>query len=140
MAAAFIGLIVAAQAVRVQAPNASPVDPLTVFSGDWQVVDTVTSEVIQDCSRAQSFDVTPDGRTLLLTERWAGNWTARYRVVHSEPNRVLFIIENDRRRTDAGDPISWWAYFDGPDRFRGRQYDWPSTNATPSEWRRCAAP
>lgn len=140
MAVAFIGLILAAQTVQVQAPEGSPVDPLAVFSGDWQVFDTVTNQVVQDCSRAQSFEVTADHRTLVLTERWADNWTARYQVVHSEPNRTLFIIENETHRTDAGDPILWWAYFDGPDRFRWRRYDWPSTSATPSEWRRCAAP
>ena len=140
MAAASIGLILAAQTVQVQAPSGNPVDPLAVFAGDWQVVDTVTSQVVQDCSRAQSFEVAPDRRTLVLTERWADNWTARYRVIHSEPNRALFIIENETRRTDAGDPILWWAYFDGPDRFRWRRYDWPAANATPSQWRRCAAP
>ena len=102
MAAALIGLILAAQTVQVQAPEGSPVDPLAVLAGDWQVVDTVTGQVVQDCSRAQSLEVTPDRRTLVLTERWADNWTARYRVVHSEPNRALFIIENETRRTDAG--------------------------------------
>lgn len=140
MAAAFIGLILAAQTVQVQAPEVSPVDPLTVFSGDWQIVDTATNQVVQDCSRAQSFEVTPDRRTVVLTEKWADNWTARYQVVHSEPNRALFIVENEARRTDDGDPVLWWAYFDSPDRFRWRRYDWPSTNATPSEWRRCPAP
>lgn len=140
MAAAFVGLILAAQAVQVLPPGGSPVDPLAVLSGDWQVVNTATNQVVQDCSRAQSFEVAPDRRTLVLTERWADNWTARYQVVHSEPNRALFIIENETGRTDSGDPILWWAYFDGPDRFRWRRYDWPSTVATPSEWRRCAAP
>jgi hypothetical protein len=139
MAAALLGLFLAAQTVQVQPPDAPTVDPLAVFSGDWQVVNTITGEVVQNCSRAQSFEVTPDRSTLVLTERWADNWTARYRVVHSEPNRILLFIENETRRTQAGDPVLWWAYFDGPDRFRWRRYDWPSNGATPSEWRRCPA-
>jgi hypothetical protein len=140
MAAALIGLILAAQTVQVRVADERPVDPVAIFAGDWQVVNSATGEAVQDCSRAQSFEFTSDRRTLVLTERWANNWTARYRVVHSEPNRILLFIENETRRTEAGDPVLWWAYFDGPDRFRWRRYDWPSTSATPSEWRRCPAP
>jgi len=131
--------------LTVQAAQASPVgqagvDPLSVFSGDWQVVDPQTGKVAIDCKEAQRFAVSPDRKTVRLTEIGADKWSARYMVLRSEKNRVLMLIENEERKTEAGDPILWWAYFDGPDRFRWRQYDWASEARTTAEWRRCPRP
>lgn len=139
MSLALISLILA-QAAQVPVSGQQTVDPLAAFPGSWQMVNTGTKEVVQDCARAQSFEVTPDRRTLILTEKWANNWTARYRVIHSEPQRVLVFLENETRKTEAGDPALWWAYFDGPDKFRWRRYDWALDSGTLTEWQRCPAP
>ena len=134
-AAAFALLIV--QATEIASSETAGVDPLAVFSGDWQIINTATGETVQDCKKAQSFDVAPDRKTEVLTEKWANNWTARYIVVHSETNRVLTFIEGEKRKTDCGDPIQWWAYFEGPDRFRWRRYDSSHDSVRAAEWRRC---
>ena len=83
--------------------------------------------------------MTPDRKTIVLTEKSANNWTAKYMVLHQEEDRVLTFIENEERTTDAGDPVLWWAYFNGPDKFRWRRYDWDADAGTTSEWRRCPA-
>lgn len=134
--AAIIGLLTL-QAAQAPASQAAGVDPLSVFSGDWQVVDTETDKVAIDCKKAQRFAVSPDCRAVVLTEKGEDDWVARYRVLRSEKNRILMFIEDEERVTEAGDPILWWAYFDGPDRFRWRQYGWARDSRTSAEWRRC---
>jgi hypothetical protein len=134
--AVVIGLLMV-QAAQAPAGEAAAVDPLSVFSGDWQVVNTATGAVAMDCKHAQRFAVAPDRKTVVLTEKGAANWSARYMVLRRDRNRILMFIENEDRMTEAGDPILWWAYFDGPDRFRWRQYDWPRDSRTGMEWRRC---
>lgn len=113
------------------------VEPLSVFAGDWKIVDPETGKVIQDCQKAQSFTVSADRKTVVLTEKWANNWTATYLVLHSEQDRVLMFIEGEKRRTELGDPILWWALFEGPDKFRWRQYDWAPDTRTNAQWQRC---
>ena len=109
-------------------------DPLSVFSGDWQMVDTQSEKVVRDCKTPQRFAVAPDRKTVTLTD---GDWSARYLVLRSGSHRVLMFIENEERTTEEGDPVLWWANFEGPDRFRWRRYDWAADDQTAVEWRRC---
>ena len=111
--------------------------PLSLIDGNWQVVNTVNGDTVYDCQHAQNFKPTPDRRSVILTERATENWQARYLVLHEEKDRVLMFIEKEERKTDNGDPVLWWAYFDGPDKFRWRRYDWDASDATATEWRRC---
>jgi hypothetical protein len=134
--AAIIGLLMV-QAAQAPASEAAGVDPLSVFSGDWQVVNSETGKVAIDCKKAQRFAVSPDRRAVVLTEKGNDEWAARYMVLRSEKNRILMFIEDEKRTTESGDPILWWAYFEGPDRFQWRQYDWARDNRTVAEWRRC---
>lgn len=120
----FLAGLVTAFATQAPASGPTVAEPLSVFTGDWHVVDTVTGKILMDCTKAQSFAVTPDRKTIVLTEKSANNWTAKYMVLHQEEDRVLTFIENEERTTDAGDPVLWWAYFNGPDKFRWRRYDW----------------
>jgi hypothetical protein len=46
-----------AQAAHAPANNAAGVDPLAVFSGDWQVVNSDAGKVSIDCKTAQSLVV-----------------------------------------------------------------------------------
>lgn len=133
---ALIALLLA-QGAQVPAESFAQASPLSLIAGNWQIVNGATGEVVQDCARAQRFEVTPDGRNVILTEVWAANWSARYLVLHAEPGRVLMFIENEDRMTDEGDPVLWWAYFLGPDEFRWRRYDWGRNQATAMVWRRC---
>jgi hypothetical protein len=112
------------------------VDPLSAIEGDWEIVDTATGNVVQNCTKAQSFRVTPERTHVALTERHLPNGSARYIVLHAEQNRVLMFIENEHRRTKGGDPILWWAVFIGPDAFYWRQYDWGRGQRTIT-WKRC---
>jgi hypothetical protein len=125
------------QAAQAPAKAAEGVDPLAAFSGAWQVVNTDTGEVAMSCSEGQSFAVSADRRSVALTETRTGEQLARYIVLHSERDRILTFIEGETRRTQAGDPILWYAFFEGADRFRWRQYDWPSDARTSAQWRRC---
>lgn len=138
MLGATIGLLMI-QAAQAAVADSAGIDPLSVFSGDWQIIDAASGEVIQDCSKAQVFAVAPDRKTVLLTEKTVDDWASRYMVVRGEKNRVLMFIEDEERTTESGDPILWWANFDGPDTFRWRRYDWAPDNRTTSEWRRCPA-
>ncbi len=129
-------LLVAAQSL----PTAPPVsDPLAAIPGDWQIVDLATGKPLQDCTKAQSFVVSADRKSVILTEKWADNWTARYAVLHHEADRVLTIIEGEQRKTETGDPVLFWAHFDGPDKFRWRRYDWAPDVRTTTQWQRCPA-
>lgn len=130
-------LLLAAQAAETPAGRAADVDPLAALSGHWRIVDSVTGEVRLDCDGAQIFTVAPDRKTVLLTEKGADDWSIRYIVLHGERNRILMFIENEDRMTESGDPLLWWAYFDGPDRFTWRQYHWSPNSRTVAEWRRC---
>jgi hypothetical protein len=138
MIGATVGALLIVQAAQASASEAAGVDPLSAFSGDWQVVDKATGKVAIDCKEAQRFAVAADRKTVVLTEKGAANWAARYMVLRSEKSRILMFIENEERMTEAGDPILWWAYFDGPDSFSWRQYDWPRDSRTGMEWRRCS--
>lgn len=133
---AIIGLLMV-QAAQAPTPDAAGVDPLGVFSGDWQVVDPGTGKAAIDCKTAQRFAVSADRKTIVLTEKGEDKWAVRYLVLRSEKNRILMFIEGEERKTESGDPILWWAYFEGPDRFRWRQYDWAPDERTAAEWRRC---
>ncbi len=133
-----VGLLMA-QAAQAPAIAVQAADALTLITGDWQIVDTQTGKISQDCKQAQHFQLTPDRRNVVLTEPWA-NFTANYLVVHNEESRVLMFITNEERLTDQGDPVLWWADFEGRDKFRWRRYDWPSSNATDGEWQRCPVP
>lgn len=115
-------------------PRAS--DPLTWIAGDWEIVDPETGEPEQACAKAQRFKPTADERHVDLTELGTPDFKARYTVVHRAKNRVLMFIDGEERLTDAGDPVLWWANFDGPDQFQWRRYDWPAGAAT-ATWRRC---
>jgi len=137
MIGAAVGILLALQTVKTAADKTASVDPLSSFTGDWQVVDKASGKVAIDCKVAQSFAVAADRKTVTLTEKGTADWSARYMVLRSDRNRILLFIENEERLTEAGDPILWWAYFDGPDRFRWRQYDWSSESRTDMEWRRC---
>lgn len=140
LGAAIIGLLLTVTPAT-QAASAEPaeVDPLSIFSGDWQVVTPRTGEVSIPCAKAQRFAVAADRKTVVLTHKGTEDPSVRYMVLRSEKNRVLMFIEDENRTTEAGDPVLWWAWFDGPDRFRWRRYDWPAQNATAAEWRRCPA-
>jgi hypothetical protein len=111
-------------------------NPVSWMQGDWRVVSTQEGEVVQPCATAQEFRVSSDRREVRLTERTVDDWSLTYRVVRVESDRVLFITANEDRLTDEGDPVLWWATFEGQDRFRWRRYDWPKENFT-NQWQRC---
>jgi hypothetical protein len=105
------------------------------LAGVWEVVSPTGRS---GCDAAQTFAVSADGRYVDLTERDAeGVYTARYIVLQAQPDRILMFIEGEARLTAQGDPVIWWAVFDGPDTFRWRRYDWPQTAMTDAQWRRC---
>ena len=129
--------LISTPTVNVSTAVPAPAEAVSAIVGEWEIVDGQSGEVKQACAKAQIFKASQDGRYIDLTERRVDNWSARYLVIHREANRVLMFIENEKRTTEQGDPILWWAYFDGPDQFRWRQYDWEATNATAAVWRRC---
>ena len=132
-----IGAMLSLTAADAPPAKSAPPDPLAVIAGTWQIIDTETGKAAQDCTKAQTFTVSPDRKAVTLVEKWADNWTAHYVVLHREAGRVLMYIDGEDRKTDWGDPVLWWAYFDGPDRFRWRRYDWAPDSRTIYEWRRC---
>ena len=140
-----IGLILplalaAAVASPTPAPAPAPAAPAAslpqAVSGDWQIVETESGKVLQDCTKMQRFALSDDRQSILLTEPWA-QFSAEYRIVRVEPGRMLTIIEDEKRKTDSGNPVLWWFEFRDSDHFRFRRYDWPSDAVTPGEWTRC---
>lgn len=112
------------------------IDLPTALNGDWKIVNEQKQELSQGCDKMQRFAVASDGKSILLTEPWA-NFSATYKVILAEKDRILTVIEGEDRLTDQGDPILWWFYFEDKDHFRFRQYDWHSENATAAIWVRC---
>lgn len=112
-------------------------DPLSLIAGDWEVVNVHTGKALQDCAHAQSFNVSPDRTHVLLTDHGNKPRSFNYLVIWDDPTRLLTYIENEDRLDDQGDPVLWWAYFDGPNKFRWRRYDWSRGAMTVAEWRRC---
>ena len=132
---AYLGMLVAST-TQVPTEASSTIDPVAFLVGEWEIVDE-SGKTLQECSKAQTFKATPDGLHIDLTERGVADWSAHYLIIHRDKNRVLMFIEKEDRTTEQGDPVLWWAYFDGPDKFRWRRYDWDATAATATEWRRC---
>jgi hypothetical protein len=126
-----IALVLTQGAVTAAEPG-----PLSQIAGDWQVVDA-EGKVAIECSAAQRFLVSPDGRTVTLTELGTDDWSAEYLVLRVEPARMLMYIEGEDRLDKEGDPVLWWANFSGPDEFRWRRSDWSRDSETPAVWRRC---
>jgi len=137
MIQSMLAAVLLAQGAQPPAEAATRPGALSLIAGDFQIVNGRTGEVVQDCAQAQRFEVRPDGRNVILTDVGVADWSANYTVLHSEPNRLLLYIEGEDRTTDAGDPVLWWAYFEGRDEFRWRRYDWPRDEATEAVWRRC---
>jgi hypothetical protein len=114
----------------------SALDVPALLNGDWKIVDQEKPEQSQSCDKMQRFAVSPDGKSVLLTEPWA-NFSANYKIILIEQNRMLTILDGDERMTEQGDPILWWLYFEDKDSFRFRQYGWPAQNRTFKKWVRC---
>jgi hypothetical protein len=128
-----LGLSVALT-TAVQSPKV--VDLPAAIIGDWQILDAEAPQASQDCTKAQRFSLSADKREITLTEPWA-DFSARYRVVWVEPNRMLTIIEDEKRKNENGDPIMWWFNFHGDNAFQFRQYDWSPDQTTSAVWIRC---
>ena len=111
-------------------------DPLSWLQGDWKVVHTQTGETLLSCEGAQEFRVSADRSAVELKEKTIDDWALNYRVVRVEDDRILLIVENEDRLTEEGDPVLWWATFEGRDAFRWRRYDWEAENFT-DQWQRC---
>jgi len=134
--AAAAGLLLATGAQA--ASDASPrTDPLSLIAGDWQVIEAQTGRVVLECPRAQRFEVTPDRQNVILTQLGVADWSSRYRVIRADGTRLLMIIENEERRTAGGEPVRWWAQFNGTDEFSWRRDDWEPGAETNGVWRRC---
>lgn len=106
------------------------------LNGDWRVVNEQSPELGQGCDKMQRFAVAADGKSILLTEPWA-NFSANYKIIWIEKDRLLTVIEGEDRLTEKGDPVLWWFYFEDEDHFRFRQYDWQAKNVTAAQWVRC---
>ena len=110
--------------------------PLSQIAGDWRVVDAEGKALIE-CSVAQRFVVSPDGRYVTLTQLGTEDWSAKYLVLRVDASRMLMYIEGEDRLDKEGDPVLWWANFSGPDEFRWRRSDWGRNSETPAAWHRC---
>jgi hypothetical protein len=113
-------------------------DPVAAIAGRWEIVNGQTGEVTAPCGQGQTFTPTGDRRYVDLTfDDAPSEPPTRYIVLQAQPNRVLMFIEGESRVTAAGDPVVWWAVFDGPDRFAWRRTDWGAQMRTAAVWRRC---
>lgn len=117
---------------------AEPVaNPVSALAGAWRVTNATTGKIIADCGSPdqQFFAPTKDQRYVDLT---VGDHRSRYVVLQVRDSDVLMFIEGEKRLTDNGDPVLWWARFVDPTRFYWRRYDWPPSGRTATEWTRCA--
>jgi hypothetical protein len=129
----FIAVIVAFASASAWAQPQQ--DALARLAGTWEIVSASGST---GCDRGQTFTPTADNRYVTLDQHDAeGADNSRYIVLQVHNDRVLMFIEGEERLTAQGDPVIWWAVFDGPNTFRWRRYDWPATALTDALWRRC---
>ncbi len=114
-------------------------NPLHALSGRWEAQDPRIGRKSAGC-QAQWYEyrISADGRHVELSLHRDGKTRReRYQVLHVLNDRVLLFIEGERRLTEYGGPVTWWAVFDGHNRFRLRRDDWPRNTVTAIEWRRC---
>ena len=128
-------LLVLLMLTSASAAAQTPSEALARLAGTWEIV---SEGGRTGCESGQTFLPTADGRYVDLSQPSDdGAFRLRYMVLQVQQNRVLMFIEGEDRLTAQGDPVLWWAVFDGADRFRWRRYDWPATATTDAEWRRC---
>lgn len=114
-------------------------NPLHALSGRWEALGPEARRAAAEC-RADwwEYRISADGRHVELVLTSGGETPReRYAVLHVASDRVLLFIEGERRRTEYGGPVTWWAVFDGHNRLRWRRDDWPRNTVTALEWRRC---
>lgn len=114
-------------------------DPLHALSGRWGAFGPAAGPAAADCRASwYEYRVSGDGRRVeLVVYRLGRIERERYAVMHVAGDRVLLFAEGERRRTEFGGPVTWWAVFEGRNRFRWRRDDWPRNVITALEWRRC---
>lgn len=114
-------------------------NPLHALSGRWAALGPQAGEAAADCKASwYEYTISADGRHVeLVLTRGGEIQRERYAVMHVSTDRVLLFIEGERRRTEFGGPVTWWAVFESADRLRWRRDDWPRNTVTALEWRRC---
>jgi hypothetical protein len=114
-------------------------NPLHALSGRWGALGPQAGEAAADCKASwYEYTISADGRHVeLVLTRGGETQRERYAVLHISTDRVLLFIEGERRRTEFGGPVTWWAVFESADRLRWRRDDWPRNTVTALEWRRC---
>jgi hypothetical protein len=114
-------------------------NPLHALSGRWEARPPGASAAPAECKASWwEYRLSTDRRHVeLVLHRDGATERERYRVLHVRGDRVLLFIEGERRRNQYGGPVTWWAVFDGRNRFRWRRDDWPDNTITALEWRRC---
>lgn len=112
---------------------------LNAMAGRWEVFNHETGKLTMSCAAPYEYNIASDRRSFeSISTRDGKIQRSRYFVLQVQQNRVLTFIEGEQRLTDKGDPVVWWAIFEGPNRFRWRRYDWPTESRTIVEWRRCS--
>lgn len=137
--ALFLALTAFVSGAAVAQTQSTPT-PISTFLGRWQVVESSTGRVQIPCHEGQLFVPTADGKYVDLTFGEAPDEPGiRYIVLQAQAGRVMMFIDGEDRVTRLGDPVVWWAVFNGPDEFYWRRTDWPLDGRTPTVWRRCRA-
>jgi hypothetical protein len=111
-------------------------DALALIGGAW----SIQREGRIDTPCTQRLTVSPDRKTVVLQDLADGpppGAKSEYLVLRVELSRVLTFIDGEKRLTDNGDPVIWWAVFDGNNRFRWRRTDWAPTEVTVGTWVKC---
>jgi len=113
-------------------------NPLHALSGRWEAQGPEAGRAAECKASWYEYSISADGRHVeLVLHREGQTQRERYSVMQVEADRVLLFIEGERRRTEYGGPVTWWAVFDGRNRLRWQRDDWPSNTVTALEWRRC---
>lgn len=130
--------ILAALLVGSGFADAKVADPISTIAGRWRVVILKSGEVNPTCDNPEVFAPTADGQFVDLSYVYEGvARRERYIVLQAQPDRALMFIQGEKRLTDSGDPVIWWAVFTDSNHFRWRRYDWPRNGRTVTEWQRC---
>lgn len=109
-------------------------DLVQLMDGVWEI--RSGDETVVECASGQHFEPASDLRSIDLVEIGT-DFAITYRVLSNDERGLQLQREGEERLAEDGNPVKWWAEFDGPDEFRWRRDDWQPGSVTKARWIRC---
>jgi hypothetical protein len=135
LAAFSFGLLQQAATAQDRRVTNPPPDPglfAALTAGSWGLADA------KDCeAESHRFAFSANDTRAMITYKKSFTGidgrtknTSDYLVLYAEANKITMYLENESRRTDAGDRVVWVLILESPSRYSWRRTDWKPGVAT----------